>query len=145
MGMPASTGKIAKEIEKPFFDNLEQRVGFPIRANYAHLESTGVKEFDQLRVLRSGLFEIVALRLGQVSRDEPTILGMDLVGQPQIANDPGIAGLILAQFLKNREAAIRAAMAAHQLAKARRLVNGGSHGLDRFVETYEKAMMLLPA
>jgi TRAP-type C4-dicarboxylate transport system substrate-binding protein len=80
MGMPASTGKIAKEIEKPFFDNLEQRVGFPIRANYAHLESTGVKEFDQLRVLRSGLFEIVALRLGQVSRDEPTILGMDLVG-----------------------------------------------------------------
>ena len=72
-------------------------------------------------------------------------VGVDLVGQPQIANDPGIAGLILAQFLKNREAAIRAAMAAHQLAKARRLVNGGSHGLDRFVETYEKAMMLLPA
>lgn len=72
-------------------------------------------------------------------------VGVDLVGQPQIANDPGIAGLILAQFLKNREAAIRAAMAAHQLAKARRLVNGGSHGLDRFVETYEKAMALLPA
>lgn len=80
MGMPASTGKIAKEVEKPFFDNLEQRVGFPIKASYAHLESTGVKEFDQLRVLRSGLFDIVALRMGQVSRDEPTILGMDLVG-----------------------------------------------------------------
>jgi len=72
-------------------------------------------------------------------------VGVDLIGQPQVANDPGIAGLILAQFLKNREAAIRAAMAAHQLAKARRLVNGGSHGLDRFVETYEKAMALLPA
>jgi hypothetical protein len=72
-------------------------------------------------------------------------VGVDLVGQPQMANDPGIAGLILAQFLKNREAAIRAAMAAHQLAKARRLVNGGSHGLDRFVETCEKAMALLPA
>ncbi len=72
-------------------------------------------------------------------------VGVDLVGQPQVANDPGIAGLILAQFLKNREAAIRSAMAAHQLAKARRLVNGGSHGLDRFVETYEKAMALLPA
>lgn len=72
-------------------------------------------------------------------------VGVDLVGQPQMANDPGIAGLILAQFLKNREAAIRTAMAAHQLAKARRLVNGGSHGLDRFVETYEKAMALLPA
>jgi hypothetical protein len=72
-------------------------------------------------------------------------VGVDLISQPQVANDPGIAGLILAQFLKNREAAIRAAMAAHQLAKARRLVNGGSHGLDRFVETYEKAMALLPA
>jgi TRAP-type C4-dicarboxylate transport system substrate-binding protein len=80
MGMPAATGKIAKEIEKPFFDNLDQKVGFPIKASYAHLEATGVKEFDQLRVLRSGLFEVVALRLGQVSRDEPTILGMDLVG-----------------------------------------------------------------
>ena len=72
-------------------------------------------------------------------------VGVDLIGQPQMANDPGIAGLVLAQFLKNREAAIRAALAAHQLAKARRLVNGGSHGLDRFVETYEKAMALLPA
>lgn len=80
MGMPAATGKIAKEIEKPFFDEFEKNLGFPIKAAYSHLEATGVKEFDQLRVLRSGLFEIVALRLGQVSRDEPTILGMDLVG-----------------------------------------------------------------
>jgi putative chitinase len=62
-----------------------------------------------------------------------------------VANDPGIAGLILAQVLRNREAAIRAAMAAHQMAKVRWLVDGGSHGLDRFVETYEKAMALLPA
>ncbi len=72
-------------------------------------------------------------------------VGVDLLAQPQMANDPGIAGLILAQFLKNREAAIRTAMASHQLAKARRLVNGGSHGLDRFVETYGKALALLPA
>lgn len=30
--------------------------------------------------MRQGLFDIIALRLGQVSRDEPTILGLDLVG-----------------------------------------------------------------
>jgi len=71
-------------------------------------------------------------------------IGVDLPGQPQMANDPGIAGLILAQFLKNKEAAIRAALEARQLAKARRLVNGGSHGLDRFTETFEKCMALLP-
>jgi TRAP-type transport system periplasmic protein len=80
MGMPAATGKIQKDIEQPFFEQLEKQVGFPVTATYSTLEATGVKEFDQLRVLRSGLFEIVALRLGQVSRDEPTILGMDLVG-----------------------------------------------------------------
>lgn len=71
-------------------------------------------------------------------------LGVDLLAQPQMANDPGLAGLILAQFLKNRETAIRNALAAGQLGKARKLVNGGSHGLDRFVETWEKAMVLLP-
>ena len=71
-------------------------------------------------------------------------LGVDLLAQPQMANDPGIAGLILAQFLKNRETAIRNALAARQLARARKLVNGGSHGLDRFTETWEKAMAVLP-
>jgi hypothetical protein len=72
-------------------------------------------------------------------------IGVDLVARPQMANDPGIAGLILAQFLKNKEAAVRTALAAGQLAKARKLVNGGSHGLDRFAETCEKCMALLPA
>ena len=72
-------------------------------------------------------------------------IGVDLVARPQMANDPGIAGLILAQFLKNKEAPIRTALAARDLAKARRLVNGGSHGLDRFTETFEKCMAVLPA
>jgi hypothetical protein len=71
-------------------------------------------------------------------------LGVDLLAQPQMANDPGIAGLILAQFLKNREVAIRNALSAGQLARARKLVNGGSHGLDRFTEAWEKAMAVLP-
>lgn len=80
MGMPLATGKIQKDKEQPFFENFAKTTGLPIAMDYKPLDSTGVKEFEQLRVLKSGLFDIVGLRLGQVSRDEPTILGLDLVG-----------------------------------------------------------------
>ena len=39
-----------------------------------------MKDADGLRVLKSGLFDIVTLRLAQVSRDEPFFLGPDIVG-----------------------------------------------------------------
>src|SRR4051812_5478244 len=80
MGMPLSTGNILKNREQPFFEKLSENIGFPIDADYKPLDSTGIKEFEQLRIMRQGLFDIIALRLGQVSRDEPTILGLDLVG-----------------------------------------------------------------
>jgi TRAP-type C4-dicarboxylate transport system substrate-binding protein len=80
MGMPLSTGNILKNKEQPFFEKFAENVGFPIEADYKPLDSTGIKEFEQLRIMRQGLFDMVALRLGQVSRDEPTILGLDLVG-----------------------------------------------------------------
>jgi len=71
-------------------------------------------------------------------------VGANLVGTPALANDPALAGLILAQFLKNKEAAIRTALANDNLLKARRLVNGGSHGFDRFEETFNKGLNILP-
>lgn len=71
-------------------------------------------------------------------------IGIDLVASPASANDPSIAGLVLAQFLKNHESAIRTALAANDLARARKLVNGGSHGLDRFTDTFAKGLQLLP-
>jgi TRAP-type C4-dicarboxylate transport system substrate-binding protein len=80
MGMPLATGLIQKNKEQPFFENLAQRTGLPFEADYKPLDSTGTKEFEQLRVMRSGLFDIAGLRLAQVSRDEPVILGLDLVG-----------------------------------------------------------------
>jgi TRAP-type transport system periplasmic protein len=80
MGMPLATGNIQKNREQPFFENLSAKVGFPVEADYKVLDATGIKEFEQLRVARSGLFDIIGLRLAQVSRDEPTILGLDLVG-----------------------------------------------------------------
>lgn len=80
MGMPLATGAIQKNREQPFFEKMSEKVGFPVEADYKSLDATGIKEFEQLRVARSGLFDIIGLRLGQVSRDEPTILGLDLVG-----------------------------------------------------------------
>lgn len=80
MGLPLATGNIQKNREQPFFETLAQKSGLPLDVEYKPLDATGVKEFEQLRVMKSGLFDVIALRLGQVSRDEPTILGLDLVG-----------------------------------------------------------------
>ena len=52
--------------------------------------------------------------------------------------------MILAQFLKNHESRIRTALGNDDLRKARRLVNGGSHGFDRFEDTYNKGLGILP-
>jgi predicted chitinase len=67
-------------------------------------------------------------------------LGVDLVGDPDQANEPVLAGRILACFLYNKRAQIRAAVTAGDLRAARRLVNGGSHGLDRFESAFEEMM-----
>jgi hypothetical protein len=71
-------------------------------------------------------------------------IGSDLVANPELANDPTVAGLVLAQFLKNKEPQTRAALSHRDLARARRLVNGGRHGLDRFTDAYERGERLLP-
>lgn len=70
-------------------------------------------------------------------------IGKNLVGNPQLANDPSIASELLARFLKDRENRIREALAGNDLATARRLVNGGSHGLDRFENAFETGSRLL--
>jgi hypothetical protein len=71
-------------------------------------------------------------------------IGVNLIDQPASANDPATAGLILAQFLKNAESAIRTALANNNLLKARKLVNGGSHGFAQFKDTFDKGMTILP-
>jgi len=80
MGQPVATGLIQKNVEQPFFENFKARTGLDMEVNYQPVDVTGIKDTEQLRILKSGLFDIVSLRLSQVSRDEPTILGMDLVG-----------------------------------------------------------------
>jgi peptidoglycan L-alanyl-D-glutamate endopeptidase CwlK len=63
-------------------------------------------------------------------------LSLDLVNNPALACEPAIAARLLAHFLAARQTAIRHALSEDDLATARRLVNGGTHGLDRFTAAY---------
>jgi putative chitinase len=71
-------------------------------------------------------------------------IGVDLVTTPDLANDVQVAATLLARFLGDREDRIREALAASDLATARRLVNGGSNGLERFSDAFNKGMALIP-
>ena len=70
-------------------------------------------------------------------------IGVDLLGSPEMANDPAVAARILAAFLEGRQARIHAALRAGDLKLARRLINGGRHGLDRFREAFELGNQVL--
>lgn len=71
-------------------------------------------------------------------------LGLDLLADPERANAPDVAAALLAEFLKSRELRIKNALLVGNLAQARRLVNGGSHGLDRFLQAFHAGDALLP-
>jgi putative chitinase len=72
-------------------------------------------------------------------------MGHQLIENPDLANHPGIAARLLASFLKTHEEPIRAALTAGDLREARRLVNGGTHGLDAFTAAYNTGLALIPA
>ncbi|MGE4369450.1 MAG: TRAP transporter substrate-binding protein [Burkholderiaceae bacterium] len=80
IGQPTATGLVQKNKEAPFFENFAERTGLPVSADYKPIDQLGIKDTEQLRVMKAGLFDIVSLRVSQNSRDEPTLLGLDLVG-----------------------------------------------------------------
>jgi peptidoglycan L-alanyl-D-glutamate endopeptidase CwlK len=66
-----------------------------------------------------------------------------LVQKPDLANDRQVAANLLAAFIKDKERAIKEALLEQDLRAARRLVNGGSHGLDRFTDCYLRGDRLI--
>ncbi len=64
-------------------------------------------------------------------------LGTGLVESPDRANEPDIAAKLLASFLESKKLQIKQALLQNDLATARRLVNGGSNGLDRFTAAFQ--------
>jgi len=80
LGQPLATGLIQKNKEQPFFENFSKNTGLDIDSNYKPIDVTGIKSEETLRVLKNGLFDIVSIRTAQAARDEPFLLGQDLVG-----------------------------------------------------------------
>ncbi|MCC3606279.1 MAG: S8 family serine peptidase [Microcoleus sp. PH2017_29_MFU_D_A] len=66
-------------------------------------------------------------------------IGDQLVNNPEQANDPILAAKLLARFIKNKESAIRQALGTTppNYSQARTLVNGGSHGLEQFTQSFK--------
>jgi hypothetical protein len=72
-------------------------------------------------------------------------VGLPLEATPDRANAPEIAAVLLALFLADKAVKFRDAIrndgvgGRDGLREARRLVNGGAHGLDRFRDVFERA------
>ena len=71
-------------------------------------------------------------------------LGFDLAANPDLANAPEVAALLLARFIADKADAMRQALATGGYAVARKLVNGGAHGLDRFKDVFMLADKVWP-
>lgn len=71
------------------------------------------------------------------------IIGVNLVNNPELALEPKISAKILACYLKQAEVPIRNALRINDLRAARRLVNGGYHGLEVFEQFYKRAKVIL--
>ncbi|MBY6166225.1 TRAP transporter substrate-binding protein [Pseudooceanicola nitratireducens] len=80
LGQPVGSGLIQQQKEQPFFEDFAANAGMDVNVEYLPVDVAGIPDTDGMRVLRTGLFDIVSVRGPQVSRDEPTMLGLDLVG-----------------------------------------------------------------
>ena len=70
-------------------------------------------------------------------------VGDRLVNEPELANDSDIAAALLAHFLKSKEDWIRKNLEKGDLKSARKSVNGGIHGFERFQPTMKAGIKLL--
>ncbi len=60
IGQPLATGLIQKNKEQPFFENFAAKTGLPIDVDYKPIDTLGIKDTEQLRVMKAGLFDIVS-------------------------------------------------------------------------------------
>jgi len=70
-------------------------------------------------------------------------LELPLEEKPELIENPVVSARALALFLSRRKMEINAALRNKDYAKARRLVNGGAHGLDEFQSTYLRGLRLI--
>lgn len=70
-------------------------------------------------------------------------LRLPLEQKPELIENPVVSARALALFLRKRKMEINEALRNRDYGKARRLVNGGAHGLDEFQSTYIRGMRLI--
>ena len=80
---------------------------------------------------------------GRTNYAKYSVPGENLVANPELALDSVVASRILATYMKDHETAIRVASAEHDLADLRRVVNGGTNGLEMFSRAYRRGEPLL--
>ena len=80
IGQPSTTGLIQSQKEAPFFTNFKKNTKLPIEMSYVTVDASKFQDTELLRAMKAGVLDIASLRLSQISRDEISILGLDLVG-----------------------------------------------------------------
>lgn len=70
-------------------------------------------------------------------------IGVPLEDKPELIEHPIVSARALAYFLGSKERQISDALSEKDYKRARRLVNGGSHGLDSFQSTYVRRLRLI--
>lgn len=68
------------EIEKAFYAKLPAETGMNLAITFNPMDQIGLQAADALRHLRTGAFDVMAILIGQVARDEPFFDGMDIIG-----------------------------------------------------------------
>jgi len=75
-----STHKYHVALERKFYGSLAKETGVKFNVNYNPLDVLGVSMKDTLRLGRKGTFDIVQSTVGEASRDDPFLEGLDLIG-----------------------------------------------------------------
>lgn len=101
VGQPSMTGPIQSQLERPFFESLGSIPGLSFRVDYRTVDSLGFKDSHQLGMLKQGLYDMVSLRFLQNAHEEPSILGIDLVGLNKDFDDAKKSATAYAAVINN--------------------------------------------
>ncbi len=101
VGQPYMTGPIQSQLEQPFFESLGSIPGLSFKVDYRTVDSLGFKDSHQLAMLKQGLYDMVSLRFLQNAHEEPSILGIDLVGLNKDFDDAKKSATAYAAVINN--------------------------------------------
>jgi len=143
----AALGTIRAESEgflpiSEFPSQVNTLPGLPPFSAYEQDQALGNTESGDGAKFRGRGF--VQLRGRQHYREHGIALNVKLEDNPDLANAPEVAAMLLATFLAEHADAMRVALASGNFKAARALVNKDGRGLDRFESVFELAKTVWP-